>query len=471
MLNKILNNLKAYPEDECYEINGKLYKNEDLYKYVCNIYNYLLRHNKKGKSVIVYGHKDIYMIASFLACSFAGITYVPVDISIPAERKKKIIEQINPDIILDKQIENVMINDSFKEISKIYIKNENIYYIIFTSGSTGEPKGVQITYKNLQSCMKWLESICNINRGIILNQANYSFDLSVADIYLPLLTRSKHYILERNIQKDYNLLFKELKNSNSNLAIFTPSFLELLLVDKTFNENLMPNLQTILLCGEKLTEKTVEKLFERFSRIDLINCYGPTECTFAVTSTKIQNSNDISIGTPKDDVKIYIVNDNLEELKSGKIGEILITGASVGEGYLNNNSSNAFINYKRQKGYLTGDLGYIQNNKIYCVGRKDTQIKYKGYRIELSEIENVINDIYYVEKAVVTTRKNNDNKVSRIIAFVKIKKSYNKMSKDIKVQLQKFLPEYMIPTVKIITEIPLTQNGKIDIKKLLEEKV
>ena len=251
MLNKILNNLKAYPEDECYEINGKLYKNEDLYKYVCNIYNYLLRHNKKGKSVIVYGHKDIYMIASFLACSFAGITYVPVDISIPAERKKKIIEQINPDIILDKQIENVMINDSFKEISKIYMKNENIYYIIFTSGSTGEPKGVQITYKNLQSCMKWLESICNINKGIILNQANYSFDLSVADIYLPLLTRSKHYILERNIQKDYTLLFKELKNSNSNLAIFTPSFLELLLVDKTFNENLMPNLQTILLCGEK----------------------------------------------------------------------------------------------------------------------------------------------------------------------------------------------------------------------------
>ena len=138
---------------------------------------------------------------------------------------------------------------------------------------------------------------------------------------------------------------------------------------------------------------------------------------------------------------------------------------------MNNNSSNAFINYKKQKGYLTGDLGYIQNNKIYCVGRKDTQIKYKGYRIELSEIENVINDIYYVEKAVVTTRKNNDNKVSRIIAFVKIKKSYNKMSKDIKVQLQKVLPEYMIPTVKIITEIPLTQNGKIDIKKLLEKKV
>lgn len=469
MLNNILNNLKEFPEDDCYEIKGIIYKNKELYKYICNIYHYLLQNNKNRKSVIVYGHKDIYMIASFLACSFAGITYVPIDISIPVERKEKIIEQINPDIILDKNIEDVMINESHKDISKIYMQDEDIYYIIFTSGSTGEPKGVQITYNNLKSCMKWLESICNINKGIILNQANYSFDLSVADLYLPLLTRSKHYILERNIQRDYSLLFKELKNSNSNLAVFTPSFLDLLLVDKSFNEELMPNLQTVLLCGEKLTEETVDKLFERFSNLNLINSYGPTECTFAVTSIKINNSKDISIGIPKDDVKLYIVNDNLEELNEGEIGEILITGASVGKGYLNNSKNKNFIIYNEHRGYLTGDLGYKKDNKFYCIGRKDTQIKYKGYRIELSEIETVLNNIEYTEKAIVTTNKTKDDKVSRIIAFVKVKASFNITQKDIKEQLKKALPEYMIPNIKLINEIPLTPNGKINTKKLLED--
>lgn len=467
MLNKIINNLKDYPEDECYEINGNIYKNKDLYKYICNIYHYVLNNNKSKKGVIVYGHKDIYMIASFLACSCAGIPYVPIDVSIPVERKKKIIEQINPDIIINKDIENIMNNENYLDISKIYMQDDDIYYIIFTSGSTGEPKGVQITYNNLKSCIRWLESICNINKGIILNQANYSFDLSVADIYLPLLTRCKHYILKRDVQRNYNLLFKELKKSNSDLAVFTPSFLDLLLVDKSFNAELMPNLKTILLCGEKLTNNTVDRLFKRFPSIHLINSYGPTECTFAVTGIKINNSNDISVGTPKDDVDIYIVNNSLEELGEEETGEILITGASVGKGYLNNNS-NSFIFYKGKKGYLTGDLGYKKNNKVYCIGRKDTQIKFKGYRIELSEIEEVLNNIEYIEKAIVTTKKN-DNKVSRIIAFVKIKSSYSVESKEIKEYLKRVLPEYMIPNIKMISEIPLTANGKVDAKKLLEE--
>ena len=466
MLNKILYNLKNYPEDECYQIKDKIYKNKDLYRYVCNIYNYLIKNCKYQDKIIVYGHKEIYMIASFLACSFAGMTYIPIDVSIPEERRSKIINQVQPQIIIDNSITKIMDNKVYEEISDIYLQYNDIYYIIFTSGSTGEPKGVQITYSNLQSCMNWLIKICNVNNDIILNQANYSFDLSVADIYLPLLTRSKHYILERSTQRDFAVLFNELKNSKAGLAVMTPSFADLLMVDKSFNKELMPNLKKILFCGERLSEKTVSKLYSRFDNLQIINSYGPTECTFAITSTIVKPNEEITIGTPKDDVNIYIVNDNLEILQDGEIGEILIVGKSVGKGYLKEElNKNVFITFNNKKAYLTGDLGYIKNNQVYCIGRKDKQIKYKGYRIELLEIEKTLNNIDYVEKSVVIALKQNDI-VKRIIAYVKINDNKHTIQ-DIKNYIENELPNYMIPTIKIVNEIPLTENGKVNEKVLL----
>lgn len=467
MLNKILYNLKKYPEDVCYQIRDKIYKNKDLYKYVCNIYHYLIKNCKHQDKIIVYGHKEIYMIASFLACSFAGITYIPIDISIPEERRKKIINQVQPKITIDSRIEQIMNTDIYQDISDIYMQYEDIYYIIFTSGSTGEPKGVQITYSNIISCMDWLTKICNINNDTILNQANYSFDLSVADIYLPLLTRSKHYILQREIQRDFPKLFKELKNSNAGLAVMTPSFADLLMADKSFNNKLMPKLRKILFCGERLTEKTVLRLNERFGNLQIINSYGPTECTFAVTSTIVKPNDEISVGIPKDDVDIYIVNDNLNILEDKEIGEILITGKSVGKGYLNEQlNKNAFITFNDKRAYLTGDLGYKKNNQIYCIGRKDKQIKFKGYRIELLEIENTLNKLDYIEKAYVTTLKQDDNSVKRIIAFVKLNSDLY-TNKDIKKHIETLLPSYMIPTIKVVNTIPLTENGKVNENILL----
>ena len=470
MLNKILENLKQYPSYMCYQIKDKTYTNQDLYKYVSNIYTFLIKEKncKKQEKVLVYGHKEIYMIASFLACSFAGLTYVPVDITIPDGRKKKIIEQVNPKIIIDKEIENIMDRENYKEISKIDMKDEDIFYIIFTSGSTGEPKGVQITYNNLKSCTKWLEDICNIENAVILNQANFSFDLSVADIYLSLLTKSKHYIIERNTQKDFKILFQELQKSNATFAVFTPSFADLLLVDKNFNKSLMPNLQKILFCGEKLTKNTVNKLYNRFENIQIINSYGPTECTFAVTSTEVKQNEEISIGKPKQDVCIYVVDEDLNELNENEIGEFLISGKSVGKGYLNPSlNKNRFIKFKNEKVYCTGDLGYKKDGKFYYIGRKDKQIKYNGYRIELSEIEKAFYNIEYVEKVIVATTKNDEGKVNKIIAFVKGNCEISKQ--ELKKEISQTLPEYMIPRIKIVKTMPINENGKIDEKSLLEE--
>lgn len=127
-----------------------------------------------------------------------------------------------------------------------------------------------------------------------------------------------------------------------------------------------------------------------------------------------------------------------------------------------------FIVYKGKKGYLTGDLGYVENGMIYYKSRKDKQIKYKGYRIEISDIEKNIYSLGYVENAIVITKKFKDDKVIKLIAFIKLKTNTNKTELQIKKDLKNKIPNYMCPSIKIINEIPLTRNGKCDERKLLE---
>jgi D-alanine--poly(phosphoribitol) ligase subunit 1 len=340
-----------------------------------------LEKNVNKLPVVVYGHKQVYMKATFLACSFAGMTYVPIDESMPEDRVNLIINQVKPSHVIGNvgllnyenitkdQIEEIMCNNNFKDIDEIYMKEENIYYIIFTPGSTGIPKGVKVTYKNLNSCINWLKDITKAEKEVILNQANFSFDLSVADLYLSLVSESEHYILENENKTDFSKLFKELNVSNATLAVMTPSFADLLLLDKSFNDELMPNLKTIIFCGEKLLKNTIDKLYGRFKKLKIINSYGPTECTFAVTSIEISRNtldlNEIPVGKVKNDCKITIVDNDLKPVKDGTIGEILIIGKSVAYGYIEKSKNINFITFDNERAYLTGDLGYIENDCLY----------------------------------------------------------------------------------------------------------
>lgn len=476
ILDDILEMLKQKSDNKAYTVNSESYSYKQLYKFVCNIYDFLLKENKEKRPVIVYGHKEIYMKATFIACSLAGMTYVPIDDSTPEERVKEITKQVNPSLIIGKNITKekiykIMNEENYNEINDIYLKPNDIYYIIFTSGSTGIPKGVKVTYKNLDSCINWLTSVIKINKGVIINQANFSFDLSIADLYLSLETQSEHFIINNKVF-DFNNIFEQLGKSNANLMVATPSFIDLLLLDKSFRKELMPNLQTILFCGEKLLKSTINKLYERFENIKIINSYGPTECTFAVTSIEInkemENYNDIPVGISKKDVKIYIVDENKNYMKDEEIGEILITGESVADGYLENIKNNSFIKYNGVKAYLTGDLGFMKNGILYYKERKDKQIKFKGYRIELTDIENNLQKLDYIDKVVAIAKKNKYNKVINIIAFVILKESINKSELEIKQDLQTRIPEYMCPKIKIVSRFPLNRNGKRDEKKLLE---
>ena len=488
VLEEILKNLKECGNEKVFN-NGEIevsYKT--LYKYTKNLYNYIIRTKKDNTPIIVYGHKSIYMIACFLACSFAGIAYVPVDSSVPTSRLKEIINNINPKLVF--AVENIQLDSSFivdkTEIQRICIeetptkdieplmKENYIYYVIFTSGSTGKPKGVQVTYKNLDSFVQWFKEIINNKKTIVLNQAAFSFDLSVADLYLALTTKSELVVLEKDVQQDYVKLFSLLSKSNAEIAIMTPSFADVLLTDKAFNNTLLPNLKTIYFCGEILNIKTAEELINRFPEIRIINSYGPTECTVAVTSIEIkkemikEESLPIAdFNTNRQNANIYIVDSNLEVLKNNEIGEILICGDSVTKGYINNkeDSNKRFINFNGQLGYLTGDLGYFKDSKLYYKTRKDRQIKYKGYRIELSDIEENLIKLEYIERCCVVPKKIN-SKVIKLIGYVKLQETCKKTSIEIRKDLLKYLPEYMCPNIKILSDFPINNNGKLDLEKL-----
>ena len=253
ILDEILEILKKKSNDKAYTINNESYSYRQLYQFICNIYHFLLKENKEKRPVVVYGHKEIYMKATFVACSFAGMAYVPIDESMPTQRVEQIIKQVKPLIIIGKNISkekiyHIMNDKNFDEINDIYLKQNDIYYIIFTSGSTGIPKGVKVTYRNIDSCINWLKDITKIKKGVILNQANFSFDLSVSDLYLSLVSQSEHFIIDSSTGLDLNKIFEQLSKSNGNLMVATPSFLDLLLLDKSFGKELMPNLQTILFC-------------------------------------------------------------------------------------------------------------------------------------------------------------------------------------------------------------------------------
>ena len=234
LLEKIRFNLENKKDKLCYLSKSNSYTYEDLDKMVKSIYAYILDKNVTGRIVCV-GHKEIEMLAAFLACSFAGVTYIPVDESLPKERLDYIIKDTKPFMVLTK---NKITDIAKQELTvndvklNIKMKPEDVYYIIYTSGSTGKPKGVEITYSNLESFVAWFTSVISKEEVRVLNQALFSFDLSVADIYFSLYTASTLCLTETSFIENPLELYNELKVLNVDVTVMTPSYADLLLTDK-----------------------------------------------------------------------------------------------------------------------------------------------------------------------------------------------------------------------------------------------
>ncbi len=449
----------------------------------------------KKTPVVVYGHKHPLMLVAFLAAVKSGRAYVPIDINVPLKRVASIIEEVSPEVILtteelvgDYQCQKIDLKSwdfekGFKKVdASDYVKGSDVYYIIFTSGSTGNPKGVQITYDNLNHFVEWASSLGNAEKEeqIYLNQAPFSFDLSVMDLYLSLASGSTLWTLNKDVQKEYKKLFESLSASKADVWVSTPSFADLCLADPGFSESLLENLALFLFCGETLTNKTAGQLLERFPKASVYNTYGPTESTVAVTEVLIDEDimkrySPLPVGKAKPGTWIKIM-ENGVELPEGEKGEIVIVGNTVSCGYFNGaGSKDAFfdmeIDGEKQRAYHTGDKGYMKDGYLFYCGRLDLQIKLHGYRMELEDVEENLTKISCVSKAVVLPVME-DEKVKYLKAFCIYDGEETEkrvIQKLIKKEMKTVLPEYMIPK-KIVTvdEIPMTPNGKADRKKLKE---
>lgn len=400
--------------------------------------------------VVIYGAKSIGMIVSMLACLIAGRAYVPIDVSVPKLRIKKILDLLGAFAVAEHEPFPL---GGYNSCGSGGVLPQGTAYVMFTSGSTGEPKGVPVSAENLAAFIEWittLEPLAGYDGVRVMNQANFNFDLSVADIYYSLCSGHTLTACDGGLDGMLELACK------ADVTVTTPSFMRYCLLDDGFNAANCPALRCMYFCGETLEPATVGKIFERFPNVRIINAYGPTEATSAVTAAEI--TRDMLCGEPLPVGNV--ANSSADITVEG--GEIVLRGRSVFGGYLNVKSSNCFCD-GGVCGYRTGDLGSIRNGLLYFGGRADGQIKYKGYRIELADIERNISALDGVNGCAAVAKYDSCGRVKLIKAFVGGRVTPMGVTEALAARL----PEYMIPKqITVLEALPMNQNGKIDRRAL-----
>lgn len=391
--------------------------------------------------------------------------------------KRAVHEKVNPEFILDN------LEDTLSTPLKYQNSPNNPAHILFTSGSTGEPKGVVTSHANDLAFIRWAKNYFGIQPGDHLSShPPLHFDMSSLDIYGALSTGAQLHMIPR----EYNVIPHKIADFIRDCEITqwfsVPSVLNYMAKFDVVNEGDFPSLKRLIWCGEVFPVPALRYWMERLPDVSFTNLYGPTETTVAssyYTVPKIPESDsaEIPIGKACAGESLYILDDQLNPVPDGTIGNLFISGVGVSQGYWDDRERtdevfvfNPYALEGDRTFYKTGDLArFDEDGLCYFHGRKDNQIKSRGYRIELGEIEKAINSLdMTVECAVVAVSSEGFEGQLICCAYVPDKTLNETVtSASLKQKLDDLLPDYMIPRQwECYATLPKNQNGKVDRNKL-----
>lgn len=486
IINKFINNCYQHPNKIAVKSGNTSITYIELMSRANKISKYINSLNCPPESIIaIYMGKSIDCICTIFGILMSGCAYLPIEKSLPDSRIQFILNDSKPTLIIYDNCFNyykaIQYNELFTHQNDFdgiidFSHTDGLAYIIYTSGTTGNPKGVLVKHKNICSLIENSNRLFEFSKDDIWTMFHsYNFDFSVWELFGCLLTGGSLILISRETSQDTYKFRNILKTEKVTVLNQTPLAFNVLNEIEIAQNKHELNLKYIIFGGEALHFSILENWIKFYPNTKLINMYGITETIVHVTYKEISNIDIFNnqqksiIGQPLPGYNVYILNSDTSLLPIGVPGEICVAGTGVSDGYLNNKSltKQKFIDNPFGNGWLyrSGDLGkWLPNGDIEYLGRIDKQVKIRGFRIELGEVENAINSINYIDNCAVLAI-DDDFGSKNLVAYIVSKSKVDSL--DIKKELEKFLPKYMIPTyITQIDKIPLSKNGKLDIDSL-----
>ena len=455
---------------------------------------------RRNEPIAVCMEKGVDCIVAFMGIVYSGNFYSPIDINSPIDRVKLVLQTLQPAIIISSNnardfvtkdnlaiecnkilfIEDAIQQENFGNIEDVLRNHIDVdpLYVLFTSGSTGVPKGVVINHKAVIDYTEWLTDTFSFNETTVFgNQAPFYFDNSILDIYQTLKNAATMVILPEKMFMFHAELFRFMNERKVNTIFWVPSALISVANSGILAKESLEFLNKVLFCGEVMPVKPLNEWRKYYPDALYANLYGPTEitdvCSYYIVDREFDETESLPIGKACKNTGIIVLNDNNQLVANDEPGELCVRGTCLSLGYYGDSAKTDMVfvqnplNSKyRDLIYRTGDIvKYNEKGELLYLCRKDSQIKYQGHRIELGEIDSAGYSIDGIRQACAIFDGD------KIIFYCSLTKEISE--KYIYFELKQKVPKYMLPKViKILKDIPLNVNGKLDrvwLKKISEE--
>jgi amino acid adenylation domain-containing protein/non-ribosomal peptide synthase protein (TIGR01720 family) len=436
----------------------------------------------------LYVNRSLDMLVGLLGILKAGGAYVPLDPSHPPDRLAWILTDLQAEIVITQQsladklstsAQIICLDRDWDTIAQSSSENpvsatnpDHLAYVIYTSGSTGKPKGTLIPHRGLVNYLTWATQAYEVAQGTgTIVHSSLAFDLTITSLLSPLLVGRTVELLPSD--PSIETLSQALsQRTNLSLVKITPAHLELL--NQTLaNTSIQKRSRALIIGGEALLGTTIQFWQTAAPDTRLVNEYGPTEtvvgCCVYTVSPGESISGAVPIGQPIANTQLYVLDVNLQPVPIGVVGELFIGGVGLARGYLNRPDLTAekfvphpFSDQPGERLYRTGDLArYRSDGTLEYLGRIDTQVKIKGFRVELSEVEATLSQHPAVRESVVVVRTEQGR--SQLVAYLVCHSNSQAVQQELRGFLRARLPEPMVPSqIVVLPALPLTTNGKVD---------